>query len=62
VRDAVNGLPLDQRQALTLAYLDGHSHSQVADLLHIPIGTVKSRIRRGLQRLKPALVPDLGVI
>ena len=62
VRDAVNRLPLDQRQALTLAYLDGHSHSQVADLLHIPIGTVKSRIRRGLQRLKPALVLDLGVV
>jgi len=48
---ALTRLPAPEREVIELAYFGGLSHAQVADRLAAPIGTVKSRIRRGLGRL-----------
>jgi RNA polymerase sigma-70 factor (ECF subfamily) len=48
-------LDAPQRQALTLAYLQGLSHTELAARLRAPVGTVKSWIRRGLERLRACL-------
>jgi RNA polymerase sigma factor (sigma-70 family) len=59
VRHAVARLPAAQRQALELAYFHGHTYRQVADVLGIPEGTAKSRLRLGLQRIADILHPEL---
>jgi RNA polymerase sigma-70 factor (ECF subfamily) len=60
VKDVVAQLPSDERQAIELAYFGGHTYRQVATLLDQPEGTVKSRIRSGLRRLRGELV-DAGL-
>ncbi len=55
VHEALAGLPEAERQAVTLAYLAGNTYREVARLLGEPEGTVKSRIRSGLRRLRPPL-------
>jgi RNA polymerase sigma-70 factor, ECF subfamily len=52
VRAALLSLPDEQRLPITLAFFDGYSYRDVADLLSVPEGTVKSRIRAGMQRLR----------
>ncbi|MEM7326224.1 MAG: sigma-70 family RNA polymerase sigma factor [Actinomycetota bacterium] len=52
VSAALDQLPEPQRVAVTMAYYGGHTYRQVADLLHEPEGTIKSRIRDGLTRLR----------
>jgi RNA polymerase sigma-70 factor (ECF subfamily) len=61
VRTAIAGMPPDERQVLVLAYGHDLSQSQIAARLALPIGTVKSRTRRGMARLREMLgtVPDL---
>ena len=52
ITDALVQLPAKQRDALSLAYFKGYSHSQIAELLGEPLGTVKTRIRSALQKLR----------
>ncbi len=60
VKEVVAGLPPDERQAIELAYFGGHTYRQVAVMLEAPEGTVKSRIRSGLRRLRTDLA-EAGV-
>jgi RNA polymerase sigma-70 factor (ECF subfamily) len=60
VRGALDGLHQNERRAIELAYLDGHTYREVAELLHEPEGTVKSRIRSGLRKMRSSL-QDVGV-
>jgi len=52
VRDSLRELPSEQRQALVLAYYGGLSHTELSARLDVPLGTVKSRVRRGLLTLR----------
>ncbi len=55
VERALAALPPDQREIIELAFIEGLSHSTIADRLGLPLGTVKGRVRGGLQRLSSAL-------
>jgi RNA polymerase sigma-70 factor (ECF subfamily) len=57
VRNALASLPSEQREALMLAYFGGYSQSEISNQLGIPLGTVKTRIRMGMIRLRDALAP-----
>jgi len=58
VRRALSRLDPSQRQAIECAYYDGLSHSQIAEKLNKPLGTIKTYIRQGLIRLRELLNPE----
>lgn len=58
VRAAVASLPAEQRQALSLAFFQGYTHSEIAGLLEESLGTVKGRIRGGMIRLRTLLAAE----
>ena len=62
VRTALAELPADQRQVIELAYFGGFSHSQIAEMLELPAGTVKGRMRLGLTKLRVALSDPSGAL
>ena len=62
VRSALDELPADQRQVIELAYFGGFTHSQIAQMLELPAGTVKGRMRLGLTKLRVALGDPSGVL
>ena len=55
IQSALSLLPADQRQVLFLAYFEGYTQSQIAETLHQPLGTVKTRMRLALQKLRDYL-------
>jgi RNA polymerase sigma-70 factor (ECF subfamily) len=62
VRNALSGLPKDQRKVIELAYFGGFTHMQIADMLRLPPGTVKGRMRLGLTKMRLALDDPAGVL
>lgn len=57
VQEAMGSLSTEQRQAIALAYYWGLSQSEIADRLKLPLGTVKTRMRLGMIRLREVLAP-----
>jgi RNA polymerase sigma-70 factor (ECF subfamily) len=55
VREAMERLPSDQLRVVELAYFGGFTHSQIADLLGMPLGTVKGRMRLALDKMRDGL-------
>jgi RNA polymerase sigma-70 factor (ECF subfamily) len=60
VQRALETLPPEQRLAIQLAYFGGYTQQEIAQGLHQPLGTVKTRIRLGLQKLRVLLVEQQG--
>jgi RNA polymerase sigma-70 factor (ECF subfamily) len=62
VRRALDRLPTEQKKSIELAYFSGYTQSEIAALMEVPLGTVKGRMRIGLQKLKVMLEgPEVGV-
>ena len=64
IAEHLSQLPVEQSEVLQLMYFQGQSGQQVANTLDLPLGTVKSRIRLAMNKMKLALAPlgDLGVL
>src|SRR5436853_3356767 len=60
VRAALETLPDQQTKVIELAYFGGFTHTQIAEMLDMPIGTVKGRMRLGLEKLRRQLSGELG--
>jgi RNA polymerase sigma-70 factor (ECF subfamily) len=61
VRAALTELPDDQVKVIELAYFGGFTHTEIADMLGVPIGTVKGRMRLGLSKLRAHFEPLEGI-
>lgn len=57
VHAALDALPAEQREAIRLAYFQGLTHSEIAKQLAIPMGTVKTRLRLAVEKLRTSLAP-----
>jgi RNA polymerase sigma-70 factor, ECF subfamily len=55
ISQALSVLPREQRATIELAYFGGYSHSEIANLLRVPLGTVKGRLRLGMDKLRSTL-------
>ena len=59
LRQAVDGLPAEQREAVELAYFGGHTYREVAQIVGIPEGTAAGRLRLALAKLRASLTPPI---
>jgi RNA polymerase sigma-70 factor (ECF subfamily) len=59
VRGALSGLPDDQSKVIKLAFFGGFSHSEIASMLNEPLGTIKGRMRLGMEKVRAALAEGL---
>jgi RNA polymerase sigma-70 factor, ECF subfamily len=57
VREALNTLPPEQLKTLELAYFSGYTHVEISELLGLPLGTVKGRMRLGLKKIRDFFEP-----
>ena len=55
IRTAIDELPTEQVRVIELAYFGGFTHTEIATMLHLPIGTVKGRMRLGLEKMRSRL-------
>ena len=60
VRGAIEELPDDQSRVIRLAYFGGFSHSEIAEMLNEPLGTVKGRMRLGMDKIRATLAEGLS--
>jgi RNA polymerase sigma-70 factor (ECF subfamily) len=60
VRGAIEDLPDDQSQVIRLAYYGGFSHSEIAEMLNQPLGTVKGRMRLAMEKIRATLAEGLS--
>ena len=60
LRGALGTLPDDQSKVIQLAYFGGFSHSEIAGILGVPLGTVKGRMRLGLEKIRGELAEGLA--
>lgn len=58
VREALSQLPTEQYDVVALSYLEGLSHSEIAERLNLPLGTVKSRMRLAYRKIKETIGED----
>ena len=58
IRGMLDALPAEQSRVIELAYFGGFTHSEIAEMLGAPIGTVKGRMRLGLEKLREQLAPQ----
>lgn len=58
VRAIIQDLPAEQQRVIQLAYFGGYTHSEIADMLDTPIGTIKGRMRLGLEKMRTRLAPE----
>jgi RNA polymerase sigma-70 factor (ECF subfamily) len=59
VRSRLDELPGEQSQVIELAYFGGFTHSEIAEMLQMPIGTVKGRMRLGLEKIRAGLAEEM---
>ena len=60
VREARRTLPEQQGRVIQLAYFGGFTHTQIAEMLDMPVGTVKGRMRLGLEKLRRTLTEEVA--
>jgi RNA polymerase sigma-70 factor (ECF subfamily) len=61
VRGALGELPSEQSEVIGLAYFGGFTHSEIAEILGMPLGTVKGRMRLGLEKIRYVLAEGMGI-
>lgn len=61
VRGALGELPSEQSEVIGLAYFGGFTHAEIAEMLGMPLGTVKGRMRLGLEKIRASLAEHMGV-
>jgi len=61
VRGAIKELPEEQSEVIGLAYFGGFTHSEIASMLSMPLGTVKGRMRLGLEKIRLSLAERMGI-
>jgi RNA polymerase sigma-70 factor (ECF subfamily) len=61
VRGALGELPSEQSEVIGLAYFGGFTHSEIAEMLGMPLGTVKGRMRLGLEKIRYVLAEGMGI-
>ncbi|MEX2245705.1 MAG: sigma-70 family RNA polymerase sigma factor [Dehalococcoidia bacterium] len=59
VREAVRQIPEDQRRTIEMAYFEGLTHVEISERTGVPLGTVKSRLRIGLEKMRAYLRPKV---
>ena len=62
VREVLGDLAPEQLEILQLAFFDGLSHFEIAGKMGIPLGSIKSRIRAGMMRMRELLEPQVGAL